>query len=107
MWENTTMLSVPVFKGDNYEMYKHQTEVCGLEKAKQASVLWLTLPDEHVSDIKANYYNKIKDKFKTKAGLTKFLEVMPKAFKPVEQNKVMKAFLDFFVNLKGGARRKL
>ena len=102
-----TMLSkvpVPVFKGENYEMYEHQVEVwaevCGVEKAKQASILWLTLPDDHASDIKAKIYNEIKDDLKTDEGVTKFLGVMAKAFKPAEQNQVLKLFLDFFVNMK-------
>ena len=102
-----TMLAkvpVPVFKGDNYEMYEHQVEVwaevCGVEKVKQASILWLSLPDEHASDIKAKIYNEIKDDLKTEAGVTKFLEVMAKAFKPAEQNQVLKLFLDFFVKMK-------
>ena len=44
---------VPMFKGDNYEMYEHQVkvwaEVCGVEKTRQASILWLALPDQHKS----------------------------------------------------------
>ena len=69
---------VPVFKADNYEMYEHQVEVweemCGVKKSKQASVLWLTLPDDHASYIKAKIYNKIKDDLKTDAGVNKFLK---------------------------------
>ena len=71
-----------------------------MEKAKQASILWLTLPDDHASDIKAKIYNEIKDDLKTDEGVTKFLGVMAKAFKPAEQNQVLKLFLDFFVNMK-------
>ena len=79
---------VPVFKMDNYEMYEyeHQVEVwadvCGVEKTKQASILWLSLPDEHASDIKTKIYNEIKDDLKTEQGVVKFLGVMAKAFKP-------------------------
>ena len=114
MPDNHTMLSkvpVPVFRADNYEMYEHQVEVwvdvCGIEKTKQASVLWLTLPDDHSSDIKAKIYNEIKDDLKTDVGVTKFLEVMAKAFKPAEQNQVLKVFLDFFVNMKKGGDEKM
>ena len=59
MAENMMLAKVPapVFKGDNYEMYKHQVEVwaevCSMEKTKQVSILWLALPDKHASDIKA------------------------------------------------------
>jgi len=97
---------VPVFKGNNYEMYEHQVEVwaevCGVEKKKQASILWLNLPDDHASDIKAKIYDEMKEDLKTEAGVTKFLGIMAKAFKPAEQNQVLKLFLDFFVNMKRG-----
>ena len=55
MAENMVLAKVPVpmFKGDNYEMYEHQVkvwaEVCGVEKTRQASILWLALPDQHKS----------------------------------------------------------
>ena len=49
MAENMMLAKVPapVFKGDNYEMYKHQVEVwaevCSMEKTKQVSILWLAM----------------------------------------------------------------
>ena len=43
---NNNRIPVPTFKADNYEMYESQVEVwaevCGIDKTKQASVLWLT-----------------------------------------------------------------
>ena len=108
---NNNRIPVPTFKADNYEMYAIQVEVwaefCGIDKTKQASVLWLTLPDDHASNIKAKIYNEIKAKLKTETGVTKFLEVMAKAFKPAEQNQVLKVFLDFFVNMKRGSNEKI
>ena len=99
-----TMLSkvpVPVFKGVNYESYEQQVEmwveVCGVEATKQATILWLHLSDEHASDIKTKIYNEIKAEMKTETGVKKFIEVMAKAYKPAEQNQVLKLFLDFFV----------
>ena len=42
-------------------MYEHQVkvwaEVCSVEKTKQASILWLALPDKNASDIKAKIFN--------------------------------------------------
>ena len=94
----------PVFKMDNYKMYECQVEVCaevcGLEKKKQALVLWLNLPDDHASDIKYKIYNEVKNNLKTDQGVVKFMEVMAKALKPTEQNQVMNLFLDFFINMK-------
>ena len=111
MASNNSRIPVPMFKADNYEMYESQVEVwaevCGIDKTKQASVLWLTLPDDHASDIKAKIYNEIKDDLKTETGVTKFLAVMAKAFKPAEQNQVLKVFLDFFVNMKRGNNEKI
>ena len=108
---NNNRIPVPTFKADNYEMYESQVEVwaevCGIDKTKQASVLWLTLPDDHASDIKAKIYNEIKAELKTETGVTKFLEVMAKAFKPAEQNQVLKVFLEFFVNMKRGSNEKI
>ena len=101
MAENTMLAKVPLpmFKGDNYKMYEHQVEVwaevCGVEKTKQASILWLTLPDEYASDIKAKKFNEIKDNLKTEEGVTNFLGIIAKALKPAEQNQVM-VFLEFF-----------
>ena len=87
-------------------MSEHQVEVCGVEKSKQTSILWLTLPDDHVSDITEKIYKEIKEDLRTGVMVTKFLPVMAKAFKPAEQNQVLKAFLDFFVIIKRGNREE-
>jgi len=109
-----TMLSkvpVPVFKGVNYESYEQQVEmwveVCGVEKEKQATILWLHLSDEHASDIKTKIYNEIKAEMKTETGVKKFIEVMAKAYKPAEQNQVMKLFLEFFVKMKKNSKETI
>ena len=55
-------VEVPVFKADNYEKYKYQVEmwakVCGLEKMKQAPILWLDPPNDHLSNIKIKFIKK-------------------------------------------------
>ena len=63
-------------------------------------MLWMNLPSDHPSEIKTKIFQEIKEELKTEQGVTKLLEVMAKAFKPAEQNQVMKIFLDFFVNMK-------
>ena len=40
-------------------------------------------------------------------GVTKFLGVMAKAFKPAEQNQVMKVFLKFFVSIKKSSKERI
>ena len=94
----------PKFKMDNYKMYEIEvemwTEMCEVEKKKQAMVLWMDFPRDHPSEINTKICQEIKEELKTEQGVTKLLEVMAKAFKLAEQNQVMKIFLDFFVNMK-------
>ena len=40
-------------------------------------------------------------------GVTKFLGVMAKAFKPAKQNQVMKVFLKFFVSIKKSSKERI
>ena len=49
-------IPVPVFKDGNFEMFEKQVEewarMSGVDKKKQAAILWLTLPDENAENIK-------------------------------------------------------
>ena len=90
-----TMMSeipVPVFKDNNFEMYKQQVEkwarISGVDKEKQAAILWLTLPDESASDIKTKIYKEIKEELKKEVGVQMLLNIMAEAFKPAKQSQV-------------------
>ena len=49
-------------------MYEYQVEVCSVEKTKQALILWLALPDEHASNIKAKIFNESRSTSRWRGG---------------------------------------
>ena len=61
--------------------------VCGLDKNKLGTVLWLKLPRDDPIDIKELILAKVgPDKLNSNEGLNKFLEAMDEAFKPVQRD---------------------
>ena len=86
---------VPVFKSEkeSYEGYLANVEVwsqlCRLPKAEQALMLWYSLPDDQVSDIKTKIYNEVGlDNLKNDNGAQRFKDKLNEAFKPEAQRKV-------------------
>jgi len=85
-------IPVPVFKDGNFEMFEKQVEEwarrSGVDKKKQAAILWLWLPDENAENIKTKIYNEMKDDLKKEVGVQKLLDRMAKAFKTTKQSQV-------------------
>ena len=79
------------------EQYANKIKIwdksCELKEDQKASVLWLNLPDNHPSDIKDKIYNEMEDDLSKEGGMTKFIKIMEKAFKPAKQNKVYQTLL--------------
>ena len=103
--EMKTRVPTLMFKRpETYEQYKNEVKlwqiVCGLDKNKQAIVLWLNLPQNDASDIKVKISNKIEVEMNTDDGVKRYLEVMDAAFKLSEQASIYKVFLDFIIHMK-------
>ena len=88
-------ITIPKFdsSGNDYRIYRQEVTlwaaVCGFEKNKLGSVLWLELPRDDPSDIKELIIAKVPaDKLNSDTGLAKFLEAMYEAFKLTSQCRV-------------------
>ena len=98
---------IPVFAADHTGFDAYMKEVrawrrlCGLPKADQGVMLWMQLPREHASDIKAKIEAEIGfDDLEKEDGVDKFVKAMEDTFRQTEELHVFEVYRDFFKEMK-------
>ena len=98
---------IPVFAADHIGFDAYMKEVkawrrlCGLPKADQGVMLWMQLPRDHASDIKAKIEAEIGfDDLKKEDGVDKFVQAMEDTFRQTEELHVFEVYKDFFKEIK-------
>ena len=75
--------------------------MCGLPKPDQGVMLWLQLPRDHPSDIKANIEAEIGfDNLKKEDRADKFVQAMENTFRLAEELCVFEAYKEFFKEIR-------
>ena len=98
---------IPVFTADHIGFNAYMKEVkawrrlCGLPKADQGVMLWMQLPRDHASDIKAKIEAKIGfDDLEKEDRVDKFVQAMEDTFRQTEELHVFEVYKDFFKDMK-------
>ena len=75
--------------------------LCGLLKADQGVMLWMQLPRDHASDIKAKIEAEIGfDDLEKEDGVDKFVQAMEDTFRQTTELHVFEVYKDFFKDMK-------